>query len=101
MGYDANDEKQVKKARKQAEIDKAFELDVIKGVMQTIPGRKWVYTLLNRCHIYSTPFSPGQQDVTDFKCGEQNIGNQLLADVQEAAPDLYMQMIQEAKGASS
>lgn len=101
MGYDANDEKQVNKARKQAAFDDALKLDVIRNVMVNAAGRGWIYSWLERCHIYSTPFTPGQQDATDFKCGEQNIGQQLIADVQIAAPDLYLTMIQEAKSAAS
>ncbi len=97
MGYDANDEKQVKKARKQAEFDKALELDVIKNVMASAPGRRWIYSWLERCHIYGNTFILGAPDGTAFNCGEENIGKQLLADVQTAAPDLYLTMIQEAK----
>ena len=97
MPYNADDPKQVKKAQKQAELDEALKLDVIKAVMGTIPGRKWIYELLDRCHLYHTPFLLGQPDGTAFNLGEHNIGLKLLADVQSAAPDLYMQMVQEAK----
>ncbi len=97
MAYDANDEKQVKSAKKQAKFDDALRLDVIKTVMQSPPGRSWIYNWLSRCHIYSTPFILGHPDVTAFNCGEQNIGQQLIADVQAAAPDLYLTMINEAK----
>ena len=97
MSYDANDEKQVNKARKQAAFDKALELSVIKGLMQTPAGRRWVHTLLSRCHVYATPFTPGQQDVSDFKMGEQNFGLQFLADIQEGASEEYLVMLKEAK----
>lgn len=97
MGYDANDEKQIKKARKKAEIDEALKLDVVKSVMQSSIGRSWIYDMLDRCHAYHTPFVAGQPDVTDFNLGAQNWGFQLLAEVQMAAPDLYLTMIQEAK----
>ena len=97
MGYDANDEKQVKKARKQAEFDRALELDVIRGIMKSPAGRKWIYSKLERCHIYGNPFVAGQPDSTAFHCGEQNIGKMFLADIQEGCPDLYLQMVNEAK----
>lgn len=101
MAYNADDPEQVKKAREQAGFDKAMELDVIKNVMASAPGRRWIYSWLARCHIYSTPFRPSEQDTTSFNCGEQNIGQQLIADVQAAAPDLYLTMISEAKSASA
>lgn len=97
MAYNSEDPKQIAAAKKSAEKAIALRLNVIKNIMQTIPGRAWIYTLLERCHIYHTPFLAGQPDVTAFQCGEQNIGNQLLADVQAAAPELYIQMIAEAK----
>lgn len=101
MSYNANDEKQVAKAKKDAELSGALRLDVIKNVMQTPAGRAWIYDWLSRCHVYSTPFILGASDGTAFACGEQNIGQQLIADVQSAAPDLYLTMIQEAKGTLS
>lgn len=98
MGYDANDEKQVKKARKQAEFDKGLELSVINGLMQTAAGRRWIYGKLDRCHIYGNPFVEGSPDKTAFNLGEANVGRMFLADVQEAASAEYLLMLQEAKG---
>lgn len=101
MGYDASDENQVKKARKQAELDNALKLDEIRKVMQSVPGRAWIYSWLERCHCFSTSFVQGFPDATAFGEGERNIGLQLLVDVQVAAPDLYLTMIQEAKNIAS
>jgi len=98
MAYDANDEKQVRKAKKKAEIDNALSLDVVRSIMQTSPGRAWIYKKLEQCHIYGNPFIPGQADTTAFNLGEANQGKILLAEVQAAAPDLYLLMISEAKG---
>ncbi len=100
MPYNADDEKQVKKAKQDSEFNDALRLDVIRGVMGTPGGRKWMYGLLEMCHCYHTSFMPGQPDTSAFREGERNIGLQLLADVQSAAPDLYLTMIQEAKGSS-
>lgn len=97
MGYDANDEKQVKAAKEKAKLNEALRLDVIRNVMQSAAGRSWIYSILEMCHIYGNPFIPGQQDVTAFNLGQANIGKILLVDVQVATPDLYLTMIQEAK----
>lgn len=98
MGYNANDENQVKKAKKEAEFNDALKLDVIRNVMRTAAGRRWLYGILDMCYIYGNPFTPGQSDVTAFNLGQANIGKILLADIQAATPDLYLTMIQEAKG---
>ncbi len=101
MAYNADDEKQVKKARKQAQFDEALKLDVIKGVMGTIPGRQWIYDMLNSAHMFHTTFILGSPDGSAFAEGERNHGLRLLVDVQNAAPDLYLLMVQEAKGTAS
>ena len=101
MTYNASDEKQVKKARKKAEVDKALSEDVVRNIMQSATGRAWIYKKLEGCHIYGNPFIPGQSDTTAFNLGEANQGKILLAEVQSAAPDLYLTMIQEAKSGSA
>ena len=101
MVYNANDEKQVKKAKKRAEFDKAAELGVIRDIMSTPLGRAWIYKKLEICHIYGNPFVPGEGDTTAFKLGEANIGRMFLADVQEAASEMYLVMLKEAKSASA
>lgn len=101
MVYNADDKEQVGQARKQAEFDNALKLDVIRGIMQTPAGRKWIYSILERCHIYGNPFVPGQSDSTAFNMGEANIGRLFLADVQEAASELYLTMLTEAKASSA
>ncbi len=101
MVYNADDKKQVKKARDDADLSAALALDVIRNVMKTPAGRQWMYGILDMCHIYGNPFIPGQQDVTAFNLGQANIGKVLLGNIQSACPDLYLTMIQEAKGTSS
>lgn len=97
MPYNADDANQVKEAKKQAEFDYALKLDVVRNIMKKPAGRRWVYSILERCHIYGNPFVPGQADSTAFNLGEANIGRALLADVQEAASELYLTMLKEAK----
>lgn len=99
--YNASDERQVKKARRKAAQAQAIKHDVVRKVMSSAPGRAWIYEMLDACHIYHTPFMVGNPDGTAFNLGEHNRGLALLADVQAAAPDLYLQMIQEAKNSSN
>lgn len=101
MVYNADDVKQVKKARKKAEIDEAIKFDEIKRWLSTAPGRMLMYSYLETAHIFGTTFIQGSPDGSAFAEGERNHGLRMLADVQSASPDLYMTMIQEAKSASA
>ena len=100
MAYNADDPKQVKKARAKAELNDALTSSVIKEIMSTAAGRRWIYDWLDRCHIFGTTFIAGSPDSSAFAEGERNVGLQLLADVQKSASEFYMLMIKEAKSAS-
>ncbi len=101
MAYNADDPKQVAAARKQAEFDEAVKFDEIRRWMGTSIGRKLIYDYLQSAHIFSTTFIQGSPDGSAFAEGERNHGLRLLADVQSASAELYMQMVAEAKNATS
>jgi hypothetical protein len=58
-------------------------------------GRAWFYDFLSTCHIYQTSFTPNALTMAHAE-GERNVGLRLLADLVEASPDLYLQMLKEA-----
>lgn len=93
--FNAADPTEVNNARKKSGRERSERLRVLQALMQHKDGRKWIYGLLDRCHIYTNPFTPGQWDVTSFKCGEENIGLMIQADVVDAAPEEYLQMCKE------
>lgn len=95
--YDTSDPEQVNKARKKGARTRATRLEFVAAAMTTYQGRAWFYDILNRCYVTRTPFISGDMYTTAFRCGEHNIGLQLLSDIQDAAPDLYITMIKEAK----
>ena len=97
MAYNASDETQVKKARKTAEVTEAHMLNEVRRIMGSTPGRRWIYKFLEMSHVFGMSIIFGQPDRSAFNEGERNIGNMLLADVQNAAPELYLKMIAEAK----
>lgn len=96
--YDTADAAQVNAARKKEGRSRRARLSVVAGLMDLKEGRAWMYGLLDMCHIYQSPFYQGDPHNTAFRCGEQNIGLRVLADVQAAAPKQYIQMIEEAAG---
>lgn len=95
--FDTADPEQVNAARKKSARLRREGLEFVKALMDTPQGRYWMYGILDFCHMYQTPFTPGDQHTTSFKLGEQNVGTRLLADVMAAAPDQYVVMVREGK----
>ena len=95
--YDTSDKEQVNKARKRDARTRADRLEFVEAAMTTPQGRAWFYDLLARCHVVRTPFSANDPYGTAFKCGEQNIGLQILDDIQTVSSDTYLTMITENK----
>jgi hypothetical protein len=65
--------------------------------MSTIPGRAWVWGLLEACHVFATSHTANALN-TAFAEGERNIGLRILNDVMAACPDQYVVMTREANG---
>lgn len=98
---DANDPKAFDQAKNEESARKRNDDLVVQSIMATRQGRDWFYRRLEICHIYGSTADLGvltrgaDPYVTYFHCGEENIGKQLLAEVQRAAPELYLTMISE------
>lgn len=95
--YDASDPQRVNSARKKAAREHREQLEVVGGLMDLKQGRAWLFGLMTRCHIFENCFRPGEADQTAFLLGERNVGLSVLAEIQEAAPDKYILMCEEAK----
>lgn len=63
--------------------------------MGTEDGRRWIREHLELAHVGANPFSSDPLKMA-FSCGELNVGQRFMADVMNAAPDLYMRMMAEA-----
>lgn len=95
--YDTSEPEEVNKAKKKAGRTRADRLEFIKAAMSVDQGRAWYYDFLIRCHIFKVPYVSESPYDTAFKCGELNIGLQVLDDIQTAAPNDYVKMISENK----
>jgi hypothetical protein len=94
--YDTSDPKVVKAAIKDAKSAEAIAREGLRQTMQSEQGRKWLHTLLLKCDPTRNPFSSDPLRMA-FNCGEANIGLQLIADMDEVSPELYLQMMKENK----
>lgn len=93
---DTADPIKVNEARKKYARTRADRLRFVEAAMTTVEGRAWFYDTLVRCKVVATPF---ENDAfrTAFNCGMQNIGLQLMQDIQDAAPENYIKMISESR----
>jgi len=95
--YDTSDQEQVQKAKKRTARTRADRLEFVRAAMLHEQGRAWFYDILLKCKVISSPFTDDPYR-TAFKCGEQNIGLQIMMDIQDAAPEQYLIMVREARG---
>jgi len=65
-----------------------------KFIMGNKMGRRFMWRLLSITGIYRNPFQ-AERGGTDFRCGEQNIGQQLIAEIHNLCPERYIEMIKE------
>lgn len=81
--------------RQQLEFTEA-NIDVVKAIMNTIEGRQWLYSKLDMCRVFTSPFVAGDPHGTSFFAGIQSVGQNLLDDIMKASPNNFFLMISEA-----
>ena len=95
--YDASDES----AENNAKRDEARKLredhETLKRLLSHRNGRAWFHRVLEKCHIYGTPFMPGEAETTFFRLGQEDVGKRMMLEAVYACPDLYMTMLAEAR----
>lgn len=98
--YDAGDPQDVKAAIKESKRWDDKRARVLLGILGSEDGRRWLREVLELCRIGDNPFSKDSL-VMSFRCGEINVGNQVMAQLMNASPKLYMRMMQEANAAAT
>jgi hypothetical protein len=93
--YDAGDPKDVKAAIKAAQRWDDKRDNVVKSIMSSEDGRRWIREFLELCHVGASSFSIDALRMAYLE-GERNVGTVFMANVMNAAPDLYMLMMAEA-----
>ncbi len=64
----------------------------LQTVLKTPQGRRVLWRLLQACRVHQHSFVPGDSTATAFHCGQQSIGLFLLAEIEDASPNAYVQM---------
>jgi len=70
------------------------ELAALGRLMADPAGRRWLYNYLASLHVYSTSFASNALLMARNE-GERNAGLQLVLEMTDANPDMYLQMLRE------
>lgn len=95
MHDDVDQRREAKRASLAAKKEKA-ERDAAVSLLLTSPqGRRYLYWILEVSGAVGVnPFSSDSL-VTAFRCGEQNIGQQVMAHIIDVSPEGFMTMLIE------
>lgn len=80
---------------KAEQLQRLQEVEDFKWLMANKQGRRIIWRLLGLTGLFRNAFVPGDQAVTGFRCGEQNIGHRLLSEIHELCPEKYHEMVKE------
>lgn len=95
----AADVEQVKKGSKEEKTKRQIEIDDIKFILSTRQGRSFVWRHMTNAGIFQSCFTGNS--ATFFNEGRREVGLKMLAEVNEASPDSYLQMMKESRGDES
>jgi hypothetical protein len=87
-------------AQKEDKNAKLLRQFAIRELLKTPQGRELLWWLLEIGKYGTSPFTPDPQ-VTAFNCGEQNVGNRILAEIVETEPAGFVQLMQERQNVRS
>ena len=82
------------KSKQDEARERREEIKDIIAVMQTAQGRRWVWRLLCKARIFSSPYAGSTND-TMMNLGEHNFGLFVMTEVIDACPDSYLLMQKE------
>jgi hypothetical protein len=94
-GYDAGDRSHVSERQKRRRLLSQREDDDLVWLMNQREGRRFVWRLLQSCHLYESSFTG--TSATFFREGERNVGLAVLADIVRLCPELHARMAGESQ----
>lgn len=93
--FNASNRKDIAAARKAARQVEANRGEVVKSMMNTATGREYFWNKLALAHIFSA-VPPTDALAMAFAEGERNQGLQLLNDIMQWCPELFIQAMRES-----
>lgn len=95
--YDAGNPATEERGRRELELQRGNDMEVLRGLLRTKASRLWLYRLLQSCHIYDLSFSGEDTHMTAFQLGRENVGKRLMLEAIDANSDGYVLMVKEGK----
>ena len=92
-------DKDVEKRVDEARAERNKELDDIREVVKTPAGRRFYARCLDRCKPFAESYVVGMPDCTANNEGRRMVGNWLWAELLDADPEKWFQILRERKGA--
>jgi len=89
----ASDRKQVQRAEKKAVVRRRQEIEDIREVLRTAPGRRLCWRLLEHCGVYRSTWAEGS--LIHFNEGKRDIGLYILSEIGEADAHALLKMMTE------
>ena len=90
----ANGSRTQKAQRLQAAKDRETDKTVVRALMSSVDGRRWVWLRLSEAMIFVADVEL-EHAIMAWKAGMRNSGLRLLTSVMAAAPDMYVRMTAE------
>lgn len=91
---DTSDPRQIEKAIKAAKTKDEVREEGLRQTLSSAQGRAWLFYLIEKCGPGQNPFSSDPLRMA-FSCGELNIGNLVIGEINRVAPELYLVMMKE------
>lgn len=92
---DLGDPKQVKKLKRAAKTAEQIAQEDLRDLLEHRAFRNFVWTMLEKCRIHQISFTEGCPDTGAYNEGHRNVGNKLIALLEDAAPHSYMRIYTE------
>lgn len=98
MQSSGSNERQIKRAQKQAKLDAQTDRVILQTLMQRPDGRRWVWLQLEFAQVFVGNGNLDPQ-VMAFEKGQRNSGLKLFQDVMAHCPNEFVKMMQENSAA--
>jgi len=86
------DEDQIRRGRKKQNIREELELKDMKDLLATHFGKRILWRYLAFCKIFESSFTV-DPNITSFNEGKRDVGLKMLADISEADPGAFVEMM--------
>jgi len=93
---DISDEKNVKKADQKQKHKRTSDLLDLKEVLSTVPGRKTIWRILEKCGTFQSTFSTESLNM-GYLSGQQDIGHYIMSEIVQADEEALFTMMKENK----